>query len=70
MNKIILKNNGGYMGMENVSFPVQVSVSDSNSASIAIPSSEMERIGADMSAFECDLDWWFVISEHCDNAGD
>lgn len=69
MNKVTLKNNGGYMGMEDVSFPVRVSVSDSNSTSIAIPSSEMERIGADMSVFERDCDWWFVISEHCDAGG-
>ena len=65
MQKVKLINDGGYIGMENVKFPVVVSVSDSNSRAVGISPQEMERIGCDMSKFDCGHAWWFVKSEHC-----
>jgi len=65
MEKVTLINDGGYVGMENVRFPVVVSVSYSNSRAVGISPQEMERIWCDMSQFDSDLDWWFVKSEHC-----
>lgn len=65
MEKVTLINDGGYVGMENVRFPVVVSVSDSNSRAVGISPQEMERIGCDMSKFEGADAWWFVKSEHC-----
>lgn len=65
MQKVKLINNGGYVGMENVRFPVVVSVSVSNSVAVGISSQEMERIGCDMSEFDSALDWWFEKSTHC-----
>ena len=65
MEKVTLINDGGYVGMENVRFPVVVSVSDSNSRAVSISPQEMERIGCDMSKFGGADGWWFVKSEHC-----
>ena len=65
MEKVTLINDGGYIGMESVSFPVVVSVSDSNSRAVGISPQEMERIGCDMSKFAGGDGWWFVKSEHC-----
>ena len=65
MEKVTLINDGGYIGMKNVRFPVVVSVSDSNSHSVSISPQEMERIGCDMSKFVGADGWWFVKSENC-----
>ena len=65
MEKVTLINDGGYFGMENVRFPVVVSVSDSNSRAVGISQQEMGRIGCDMSKFGVADAWWFVKSEHC-----
>ncbi len=60
MSKAILLNDGGYVGMDFVDFPVEVSISNSNRYAVAINVSELERIGCDMHEFDDDDEWWFL----------
>lgn len=64
MDSVILINDGGYMGMDNVCFPVEVYVSNLAEHGVAISNSEMERIGCDMSLFDGRCEWWFVIGDY------
>ena len=64
MDSVILINDGGYRGMDNVCFPVEVYVSNLAEHGVAISSSEMERIGCDMSLFDGRCEWWFVIGDY------
>lgn len=64
MDSVILINDGGYIGMDNVCFPVEVSVSSFEENRVAISSSEMERIGCSMSLFDGECEWWFLIGDY------
>lgn len=61
--RIRLLNNGGYAGMENVVFPVEVD-SVINISHYRVSNDEMQRIGANMNYFIDPNDpWWPFIPE-------
>lgn len=60
MAKALLKNDGGYKGMDGVEFPVLVEITNQGNFCVVVKSSELERIGCDMSEFEGDDEWWFL----------
>lgn len=63
MAKALLKNDGGYKGMDGVEFPVLVEITHQGNFCVVVKSSELERIGCDMSEFEGDDEWWFLKSD-------
>jgi len=65
MIKWLLKNDGGYKGMDGVEFPATVEISHEGRFCVVVKSSELERIGCDMSEFEGDDDEWWFLKEDC-----
>jgi len=62
--RILLKNNGGYAGMEFVQFPVEVEGKDNGEGCYQVECSELVRVGADADFF-CDEHLWnFVTGVH------
>lgn len=65
--KIRLLNDGGYIGMERVGFPVEVEAARSTYGVVNgfdVPDAELRRIGADLTKFKKpEGSTWFFLEE-------
>lgn len=62
--RVLLKNNGGYAGMEFVQFPVEVEATRKYAGCHSVTMDELVRIGADPCFFDDTETWQFVIGVH------
>lgn len=66
--RVLLINEGNYMGLDDVDFPVIVEASEIDEFSAAIPTSELVRVGGFEFAFDDNEDqhWPFIIGSECE----
>lgn len=65
--KVILLNDGGYIGLENVEFPVEVEASRDPSGYLArVSKIELVKVGADGVCFDVKCLHSFVLDDNCE----
>ncbi len=60
--KVKLLNDGGYAGLENISFPVIAEVNNHYVSGFDVAGSELIRIGGDGEHLNINFDYYFSVS--------